>query len=121
VNKDLRCFQDTPEGVEAEVTAEEPQQDPYDDVGPLGTSSPEEPYEAERVYDDVMPGVQVACDEDVYDDVGLPPRQECHERVNSLYGGSSASGSLHAGHQDKESEWEDLEEAAQLQQLENSG
>ena len=64
--------------------------------------------------------VEEEIDEDVYDDVGLPLRsssQECHERVNSLYAGSSASGSIQLaingmGPNDKESEWEDLEETA---------
>ncbi|XP_011500905.1 PREDICTED: ephexin-1 [Ceratosolen solmsi marchali] len=111
---------ETAEIVDGDEVVEGPQLDAYDDVGPLGSSSPEEPYDAESVYDDVMPAHAVNCDEDVYDDVDLPPRQECHERVNSLYGGSSASGSLHAGHQDKESEWEDLEEVT-LQQLDDFG
>lgn len=119
--------------------ADEP--DDYDDVGPpsLAASPPQEPpppipADDEQVYDDVgPPAVQpqinhqhqeepvaetpLPVDEDVYDDVGPLQRpkdgQDCHERVNSLYAGSSASGciQLALSTYDKESEWEDLEDA----------
>ena len=46
--------------------------------------------------------------DDLYDDVVLPSQ----EKVNSLYGGSSSGSQLGSLYNGKESEWEDLEEAA---------
>lgn len=128
-----------PEEEEEEKEEEKPAYDEqvYDDVMPLHRStsydqiplvlandSDPPPEILEKIEAKKEEEEETLVDEDVYDDVGLPIQsssQESHERVNSLYAGSSLAGSIQMAYSsyyyDKESEWED--EDAELYGLES--
>lgn len=83
----------------------------YDQIPLVCTDESKKTEKKEEVDDE-----EEQPDEDVYDDVGLPTvlqsisSEESHERINSIYAGSSLAESIQMAYgclQDKESDWED--------------